>query len=368
MSIEPIVVPKWGMAMDEGTLTGWLVENGTAVSAGQEIAEVETTKIANAIEASASGILYQAADVGSIVPVGGLLAVIAVGGASAEEANAYIAANRSDAPARKAEAEKIDPTRTVDVDGLSIRYLEAGEGGTPVVFVHGFGADLNTWMFNQGTIAAHQRTISLDLPGHGASSKSVGDGDVPALARVVGRFLETIGVARAHFVGHSLGGAVCLQLALDKPNLVASLTLVAPAGIGENLSDAFLQGFIGETRARKLEPVLAMLVANPELVTAQMVEDVLRAKRLDGALDALRTIAGNAFPQGRQAARFDTRLGELSAPVSIVVGADDQIIPASQAAALSNVVPVRLEAGVGHLAHMERPEVVNAAILQVAGI
>ena len=78
--ILAITVPKWGMSMDEGTVTCWHLEEGAAVAAGDEVLDMETTKIANAIEAKGGGILRrQVADVGATLTVGALLGVIAPG-------------------------------------------------------------------------------------------------------------------------------------------------------------------------------------------------------------------------------------------------------------------------------------------------
>ena len=78
----------------------------------------------------------------------------------------------------------------------------------PVVFVHGYGGDKNSWLFVQEPIAADRVTYAVDLPGHGESSKDVGDGTVQSLARVLIGLLDALGISRAHLVGHSMGGAV----------------------------------------------------------------------------------------------------------------------------------------------------------------
>jgi len=76
--IQPVVMPKWGLAMEEGALTSWLVQNGAQIEKGQEIAEIETSKIANVFESPASGTLRRLmAKEGDVLPVGGLLAVLA---------------------------------------------------------------------------------------------------------------------------------------------------------------------------------------------------------------------------------------------------------------------------------------------------
>ena len=68
--------------------------------------------------------------------------------------------------------------REVQVLGRTLRCLEMGSGDTvPVLLLHGFGGDLNTWMFNQPALCDGRRTLALELPGHGLSSKDVGAGD-----------------------------------------------------------------------------------------------------------------------------------------------------------------------------------------------
>ncbi len=248
-----------------------------------------------------------------------------------------------------------------------IRVLELGEGGEPVLFVHGFGGDLDNWLFNQPELAAQRRTLALDLPGHGGSSKDVGAGTVEALAEVVLATMDVLELPRVHLVGHSLGGAVALALALARPQRVASLSLVAPAGLGPEIAMDYIEGFLGTNRARKLRPVLEMLVHDPALVTAEMVENVLRAKRLDGAEAALRTIAEACFGGGRQRWSARERLAELALPAQIVWGAEDRIVPPAHGSGLPEAIAVQRLVGAGHLVHMEKAAEVNGLIARLIG-
>ena len=123
----------------------------------------------------------------------------------------------------------------VEIGGRTISYLTlAAEEpcGDPVVLVHGFGGDKNSWLFVQQPLSEDHAVHALDLPGHGASGKDVGDGSLARLADVVVGFLDALGISRAHLVGHSLGGAVVAAAARSAPEKVASLTLLAPAGYG----------------------------------------------------------------------------------------------------------------------------------------
>ena len=77
-AITPIVMPKWGLSMSEGTVVSWLVEEGTEVTVGLPILEVETDKIANAVEAPDPGLLRRrVAQAGELLPVKALLGVMA---------------------------------------------------------------------------------------------------------------------------------------------------------------------------------------------------------------------------------------------------------------------------------------------------
>lgn len=368
--IQPIVMPKWGLAMQEGMLAAWHVEPGVVIAKGQEIADIETSKIANVFESPVSGLLRRrVAAEGDTLPVGALLAVVADPSVADADLDAYVAAfeERLKAELAARATEKGPEPATVEAGGRRIRYLEIGAGGTPVLLVHGFGGDLNNWMFNQPALGERRRTLALDLPGHGGSTKEVGAGDVAALQAATLDLMDALGVDKAHLVGHSLGGAISLALALDRPDRVASATLVCPAGLGPDISMEYIDGFLATGRARKLRPILEMLVADPKIVTSEMVEDVLKMKRLDGVEAALGKIAAACFAGGRQALQLTPRLGELRVPVQVIWGEADRIIPPGHADRLPGTIKVTRLAHAGHLAHMERSAEVNALIEELAG-
>jgi pyruvate dehydrogenase E2 component (dihydrolipoamide acetyltransferase) len=209
-------------------------------------------------------------------------------------------------------------------------------------------------MFLQPALAQGSRTIALDLPGHGGSTKEVGAGDPDGLAAAAAAGLAALGVTRAHLVGHSLGGAVAALVALARPEGAASLSLIASAGLGPEINGTFIDGFVRATRRRKAAEVLALLVHDPALVSRKMVEDVLRYKRLDGVAAALSAIAASWFGGGRQRLARADRIVALPIPVQIIWGREDRIIPVAQAEALRSRLPVHILTGAGHLPHMEK--------------
>jgi pyruvate dehydrogenase E2 component (dihydrolipoamide acetyltransferase) len=364
-AVSGITMPKWGLTMTEGTVVGWLKQQGQRFAEGEEILEIETPKITNVVEATSGGTLRRiVAQAGATLPVGALLAVVADDEVPEAEIDAFVAGFEVPEPlaAEAAEAEGVKP-RDIEVAGRRLRYLDLGEGGgIPVLLAHGFGADLNTWMFTQPALATGRRVLALDLPGHGGSAKDVGAGDAEGLTDAVEGALEALGIERVHLVGHSMGGAIAALASLRRPERVASLTLIASAGLGPQINTSFIDGFVRASRRREAAEVLGLLVDDPALVSRSMVEDVLRYKRLDGVTAALAKIAAAWFPGGRQLLDLTGRIATLSVPVQLVWGRNDRIIPVAHAEALAARLPVHILDAAGHLPHMEKAGETNRLI------
>jgi pyruvate dehydrogenase E2 component (dihydrolipoamide acetyltransferase) len=363
-TITAITMPKWGLTMTEGTVVAWLKPEGSNFAEGDELLEIETSKITNVMETEASGTLARiVAPEGTTLPIGGLLAVVAPASTPAADIDTFIAGFVAPEPSEdRSEAAEAVTTRELEAGGMRLRYLDMGSGGgVPILLLHGFGADLNSWMFTQPALAESHRTVALDLPGHGGSSKEVGVGDVDSLADTVEAALIGLGIERAHLVGHSMGGAVAAALAARRPERVATLTLIASAALGREINAAFIDGFVRAARRRDMETVLRLLVHDPALMSRTMVEDVLRYKRLDGVAAALETIARAWFAGGRQAVDLVPAVTTLATPVQLIWGRDDKIIPVRDAEALTSL-PVHILDETGHLPHMEKSGTVNRLI------
>jgi pyruvate dehydrogenase E2 component (dihydrolipoamide acetyltransferase) len=367
-AIRPIVMPKWGLAMQEGMVAKWLVEEGVEIKAGDEILDIETSKIANVYESPVAGPLRRRiVGEGETVPVGALLGVVADSSVVDSDLDDFVEKFQEEFAVHAAEVgEALPQPATIEAAGRRFRYLAVGEGeGVPLLFIHGFGGDLNNWQFNQEALAEGRATYAIDLPGHGGSTKEVGSGqgDVGALAGAVIEFMDAKRIAKAHLIGHSLGGAIALDLALNHVDRIASATVICAAGLGPDINMEYIDGFMQAKRRKQLEPVLQMLVADPEMVSREMIEDVLKFKRLDGVETALNHIIDGCFAGGRQALDLSARLAELRVPVQVIWGRKDRVVPPSHAESLPAAIPVHLlEAG--HMAHLEKAAEVNGLISQ----
>lgn len=363
-------MPKWGLSMQEGAVVHWWKKPGDALTEGEDLVDIETTKINNVFEAPTSGVLRRiVAAEGETLPVGALIAVVADPAVSEAELDGFIADFQASftPEAEEGESAQALALATVEAAGRQVRLGRAGEGaGPPVVLIHGYSGDLNNWLFNVEALAARGPVVAVDLPGHGGSSKDVGDGGLRLLAATVRAALAAAGVTEAHLVGHSLGAAVAARIAADDPTFAASLTLIAPAGLpGTAVSEPFLTGVIEAQRARDLRPWMEMLVADPAMVTKDMVEDVLKFTRMDGVEEALGAIR-DRMVAGADAAELQADLARI--PQALVIASRaDQIVGAPDEAALPPGFRVAWIEGAGHMPHLEAAAEVNALIAGQVG-
>lgn len=366
--IQQVVMPKWGLSMSTGTVTGWIVAEGDEIDEGDDLAEIDTDKIAGTLESTHQGLLRRiVVPVGSAAPVGATIAVVA----PPEVDDADIEEVAVEAEQRIAAGEVADEegplVEATQVAGRSITHARLGEGDETVVLVHGFGGDKNSWLFVQQPLAERYTVYALDLPGHGGSSKDVDDGGLDTLVASVLGFLDAVGIDSAHLVGHSLGGAVVTAAAASAPERVRSLTLLAPAGVGSGVDADYLRGFVDAGTRRELKPHVRKLFADEGLVTRSLVDELLKFKRIDGVAEGLRRLLDTLLDGDAQALDITGMLDKPSVPVAVLWGREDAVLPAANAAELPRGMSTRVVDGAGHMVHMEAPSSTREVIASVLG-
>lgn len=274
------------------------------------------------------------------------------------------------------------------VAGLHVRRGPRG-GGEPALFVHGLGGSATNWTDLMGALAGRVEGDAVDLPGFGHSPPPADRRyTVGAHARAVVRLLEHQGRGPVHLFGNSLGGAVATRLASDRPDLVRSLTLVSPAlpdlrpkrgsdprlplllmpGLGTLVNRALAQRS-PEQRARA---VVDLCFADPSAIPAQRLRETVAEVRRRSALpydgdaftSSLRGLVGTYLVRGDKA--LWARAARVQAPTLLVWGALDRLVDvalAPRAAATFPHARLLVLDGVGHVAQMERPELVARAVL-----
>jgi pimeloyl-ACP methyl ester carboxylesterase len=227
-------------------------------------------------------------------------------------------------------------------------YLEGPEGGPPVVLVHGLGGRSEDWHnLAPYLVKAGFRVYLPDLPGYGRSEQPADFSySVPDEAEAVVGFLDALGLKQVDLGGWSMGGAIVQHVAARHPERVRRLMLFDAAGL--YVVPTWDVRLFTPTSAADLDQLDALLMPNPPKVPPFIARDILRlsAKNAWVIYRALNTMLA-----GRDAT--DKLLPGFRMPVLIVWGAEDRILPESEAETMHRLVPqseLEVFSGCGHLA------------------
>ena len=239
-----------------------------------------------------------------------------------------------------------------DIAGGPAAYLSLGRGGVPALLLHGFAGDSLTWQYNLSPLASRRRVLAVDLPGHGGSTLDVGDGRVGAFAPWLLRLLDALEIPRVHAVGHSMGGWVALELARHAPERVASLSLVAGAGLGPDFDLGFLRRVTALASTAEGKACADRLFAQPSPL-ADRIGAVLHAQAADPARRAaLERIVAGSFAMAAERWR-PVDWEAVRQPVQLLWGREDRIIPLPARDRLPPAAPLHVFDNTGHLPHSE---------------
>ena len=246
-------MPKWGLSMKEGSILRWFKSNGDTVSKGDMILEIETEKVVNEMESPEDGkILKICASEGDTVPVGSIIAVCAKKDASNEEVDSFIEEFNSNFKAEvNTNENEEDKNEKIKISDLEINFMKnINSKKENILFIHGFGGDLNNWMFNQNELSENFNTYAIDLPGHGISEKNIHTATLDELANLISSFCNENNIESVNLVGHSFGAGISIKTASLNPNLINSLTLISPIGLGKEIDTTYLENFINAESRR----------------------------------------------------------------------------------------------------------------------
>ena len=272
---------------------------------------------------------------------------------------------RDDVPTQSRTPELAPHGWTPQPGPLNIRRRKGG--GPTLVMLHGFTADNQSWGPLEKAIGAGPALIRIDLPCHGKSPLRRVTGFAALARMMVEAFDEAIGdIGPVHLIGHSLGGALAIAIADIRPRRVASLNLIAPAGLGPEIDASTLLGIARATKAEGLAPWLRQLTANPDIISDSYAEAAMRA-RSDAAIRAAQTDMADAIlADGTQTFDVQAALHRLTAPTKIIWGRQDRIIPCRHATSQRTDAAIHLLDGAGHIPQMECPDRV-ARIIGLGG-
>lgn len=247
---------------------------------------------------------------------------------------------------------------TLQVGALSIPYLEGGSG-EPLILVHGFTANKDTFNDVARDLSKHYRVISLDLPGFGEATKDLSlDYRIVAQMEVVRAFMRAKGLSHAHFGGSSMGGGIVAAMALQYPQEVDSLWLLDAAATREAREMNLLKSFdltgnfpLLTRNMEEVEAKLEILFGQPKFIPYCIQYAFNEAGIRDYELHK------QILSRLRDAPLVED-LPPVQVPTLIVFGELDRVIPPRSADSLAKVFPnnqIKIMEGVGHIPMAEVP-------------
>jgi abhydrolase domain-containing protein 6 len=247
------------------------------------------------------------------------------------------------------------------IEGLRIPFF-AGGWGVPVVLIHGFGADKESWLPIARQLRAKGRSLLIvDLPGFGAASAIPPErASAARQARIVAGLLDRLGYGRVHLIGSSMGGGISIRFASDHSDRALSLTLIGSVGPLVEKSELFYALDRGENpllvdSPDDLERLVGFVVAKPRKIP-RTVARYLGHDRFARREDQERLFRGWIDP--KEGEQVPSTLESIATPALVIHGSRDRVIDPSTGRALAARLPnARLEMleGIGHVPHMEVP-------------
>lgn len=236
----------------------------------------------------------------------------------------------------------------------------------PVVLLHGFGGCHAIWRDIIRSLASSARMLAYDLPGHGQSLTGSGAGSARRTAAAILADLASRDIQRVHLVGHSMGGAIATLMAVAEPERVASLTLLAPGGMGEEINGALLRRYAAAVDDDEIRQCLAAMSGPQAQILDAALHPYREMRRQPGQTAILLDIVGMIARDGRQGVIPGEMLAALLMPVTVAWGDADPVLPFKQTENLPQRFKIRRLPGIGHMLVSEAPETVTELIL--AGI
>ncbi len=251
----------------------------------------------------------------------------------------------------------------IAVGDCSLNVEQEGQG-TPLVLLHGLGADVRYWEPHLETLKAHHCVVRLDIRGFGASDKPAGPYSPTMFARDLAGVLDACGFESAHIAGHSMGGVIAQRFGLDFPARARSLILVSTSSeVGEK-SIAAWQRLADQIEEKGFDARSASAARSFSPSFAAKHPDVVQATGQRNA---------ECDPRGYAAAaravsdyHWTADLNRLTTPVLILQGLDDQLTPPGGSVKLRRALPnarLLMMAEAGHNLPIEQPELFRHALL-----
>ena len=257
-------------------------------------------------------------------------------------------------------------TMKARINDIDLAYSDEGQG-PPVVFLHAFPLNRTTWAPQVAALSDRSRVVTIDLRGHGESDAPMWRYTLDQFAEDVRSLLKHLGIARATFVGLSMGGYILLALYRTHPELFQSLVLADTRATADTPDVKDARFSMAQIAYRRGASAIADLMM-PKLLSPASLEHRADLRDQLRAIITGNQVSGIAGDLMAMEERPDSTplLSTISVPTLVIVGEEDLASPPEEVEAMAKQIPgstfVRIPQA-GHLSNMENPDAFNAALL-----
>lgn len=267
----------------------------------------------------------------------------------------------------------------IEIDGLLVHYKLSGEGEPAIVLLHGFASNVSAWREVMEPLSEHGTVIAFDRTGFGFTERPPQEewnGESPysaeAHAELTIGLIEALGFDRAILIGNSAGGSVAIDVAHRYPDRISALVLVDAAVYYQPSPPWWIAWLLRTPQVERLAPLLVRALPSlgeillnlawhdPSLVTPETWEAYIKPTRVHDWDVAFWQLVLTSDPPN-----LEDAVANLSMPVLVVTGDDDQVVPTAQSVRLASEIPgaelVTFDQ-CGHLPQEECPEAFLQAV------
>lgn len=256
----------------------------------------------------------------------------------------------------------------VKVNDIKINYEVEGEG-EPLVLIHGLSGSTIEWFFQIPELSKHYKVIAYDIRGHGQTDKPKQEYSIKLFADDLKGLLDKLGVERAHIIGHSMGGMVAQQFALDYPDKVKSLVLANTASESGEVGELYIKNSILCAEKFGMEAVFDdMLIWNLHESFLRENKEIIEIWKEQFLTDNDQVHAYVAACNAVRRFNLTSQLQKIKAPTLVLVGDNDITTPLKYSKIIhQNILNSELKTieDAGHLSHVVNSGITfNEAVLE----
>lgn len=273
-------------------------------------------------------------------------------------------------------------SKKITVNGISIQCFYAGQGNNTIVLLHGAGVDsaMMSWAEVIWLLSKGNKVIAPDLPGYGGSDRIDGEYTLDFYTEIVKGVIEAFQCPPVILVGLSLGGGICLNMALKYPELIKLLVPVAAWGVFQRLPNHRLTHWYtrskindnlykwtGKCRSIVRWSLESSLIGDKTKITDELVDEVQESMLEPNAGKPFISFQRSEITKTGLNTDLFSRLSEISIPTLLVHGSKDKAVPLKDAIVASKVIPnceLYIMEGCKHWPQKERPEEFSKVLRQ----